>query len=90
MSDTEENEVDPKMLELAATGSKALAIEAADNAVSQNSSLDLLAMTMPGTVIWKDPRTGEERYTKPGERMYSTAMMYADFVIDKDGNKIKW
>lgn len=84
------SEANGGVLELAATGAKALAIEAASNSVSGECGLDLLSMNKPGTVIWTDPKTGEERYTPPGDRMYSTAMMYAVFVIDKDGNRIEW
>lgn len=83
-------DAEPAMLELAAAGARALSIEAATNAVTGETGLDITSMNSPGTVIWTDPMSGETRYTKPSDRMYSTALMYAEFVIDRDGNRIEW
>jgi hypothetical protein len=87
MTDKPQEGMTAEILEIAATGAKAVAIEASDNAVTGKSSVDLMAMNRPGTMIWTDPRSGEVRYTPPGDRMYSTATMYAEHYIDKDGNK---
>lgn len=45
---------------------KALTIEAAKNKITGGCGLDLLKINKPGTLIWTDPATGEERYTAPG------------------------
>ncbi|WP_027859754.1 hypothetical protein [Marinobacterium jannaschii] len=77
---------DPSLLELAATGLTALNIEASENAVTGETGLDITTINRPGTTIWKDPKTGEERYTPPGDRMYSTALMFAVGQIGENGS----
>lgn len=90
MSDEQDKSIKQAGLEIAVTASKVLKKEQVENAINDESSFDLFAMNEPGTVIWTDPKTGEERHTKPGDKMYSTAMIFAKYVIDNYGNKIEW
>lgn len=78
------------LLGVASASCKALAFEASKNVINGTTGLDLLSFNRPGTLIWIDPRTGEERYTSPGDQMYSTALMYAESVIDKNGDRVDW
>ena len=52
--------------------------------------VEIIGMNRPGTIIWNDPTTGEERFTAPGTRMYQTALMHAGFFIDKNGERQKY
>lgn len=81
------NEHESATLEITATGIAALTKEAIHNKLTGDSPINLMAMNKPGTIIWTDPSTGEERYTEPGSMMYSTALIFASHYIDADGNR---
>ncbi|WP_295441590.1 hypothetical protein [uncultured Thiodictyon sp.] len=75
---------------MASTILQACALEGAKERTGQSRGLRLTAMTRPGTIIWTDPSTGEERYSAPGDPMYSTALMLATELIDPDGHRVPW
>lgn len=47
--------------------------------------LNIAKMKSPGTVIWTDPTSDEIRFTAPGERLYSVALMFANGIVQSDG-----
>lgn len=71
-----------QLIELVGVTAKVLAIDEA----SGNKQINIHAMRRPGTAVWVDHTTGERRYTEPGDPMYSTAIMFAESVVDRDGN----
>lgn len=75
---------------LASTLVKACALDGAKQRLGATRALDVLALSRPGALIWTDPTPGEERYSRPGDPMYSTARMLATEVIDMDGRRVPW
>ena len=69
---------------------KGCALDGAKQRLGASKPLDVLSLARPGTLIWTDPMSGEERYTRSGETMYSTALMLATEVIDMDGQRVPW
>ena len=55
-----------------------------------NKGINVLALSRPGTLIWTDPLSAEERYTAPGDSMYSTALMLATEYAGQDGTRSPW
>lgn len=53
-------------------------------------TIDVRALTQPGTVVWTDPATLEERYSRPGDPSYSTALFFAHGIIGDDGTLQPW
>lgn len=84
----------PKMVAsavaIALTIMKACAIEGARERVGHSRGLRIACLGRAGTLVWRDPSTGEERYSAPGDPMYSTALMLADEVIGEDGQRVPW
>ena len=64
-----------------------VALEACARGVASGDKMAIADMVRPGTIVWKDPLTKEERFSAPGSRMYSTALMYAEYVIDESGRR---
>lgn len=62
-------------------------LEACARGIAAGSDTTITDMVRPGTIVWTDPLTKEEKYATPGSRMYSTAVMYADYVIDEHGRR---
>ena len=62
----------------------------AGDLLGDRSRVDVLAMRRPGTLIWRDPTTDEERYTRAGEHMYSTALLLAHAIIGSDGSAVPY
>ena len=89
MAEPVDKNKDVYILEIAATTIKVLAMEDARVKLLGDKSIDIKALKRPGTIVWTDPLTGETRYTPPGDKMYSTAIMYQDAYIDKDGAEVK-
>lgn len=77
-------------MELSGILEKVLVTEAAIQKATGDTGIDLFNMHRAGTIIWTDPSTKEERFTPPGDPMYSTATMLAEYVILEDGTKKPW
>jgi hypothetical protein len=75
---------------LASTLVQVCALDGAKQRLGATQALDVLSLARPGTLIWTDPTSGEERYSRPGEPMYSTALMLATEVINMDGQRVPW
>lgn len=56
----------------------------------QGGTLDIRSLSKPGTIVWTDPFSGEERYSRPGDRAYSTALFHATAIIGEDGRAQPW
>lgn len=71
---------------VACTVGKVLTEEATLAHLGKARGVDLSTLRRAGTLLWADPMTGETRYTAPGDKMYSIALMYATEVIGSDGS----
>jgi hypothetical protein len=76
---------DMASVDMALTMLKVCADEGARERLGVGRSVNVVALARPGTLVWVDPMTHEERYTAPGDRMYSTALMFAEEAIGADG-----
>lgn len=65
-------------------------LDACARGIIKGDTIDIVDMIRPGTIVWIDPLTKEEKYALPGTRMYSTALMYAEYVIDEHGQRQPW
>jgi hypothetical protein len=69
---------------------KGCALDGAKQRLGATRALDVLSLFRPGTLIWTDPVSGEERWSGPDSVMYSTALMLATEVINMDGCRVPW